>query len=72
MDYSKILLNFGMSILSSNLNQIISHCEEREPAASIEVLFFGAEIVSMETMVLSSYQLLTCVEFNYMTIKLTS
>ena len=61
-----------MSILSSNFNQLKSHYEEREPAAWIEVLFSGAEIGSMGTMVFSSFQLLTHVEFNYITIKSTS
>jgi len=69
MDDSKFPLNFEMYILSSNLNQIKSHCEERAPAAWIEVLFSGVETGSMGTMVFSSYQLLTYTEFNYMSIK---
>ena len=72
MDDSKFPLNFGMPIFSSNLNQVKSHCEEREPAAWIKVLFSSAETGSMRTMVFSSYQLLTYTEFNYMDRKYTS
>ena len=69
IDDSKFLLNFGMSVLSSNLNQIKSHVEEREPTARIEVLFSGAETGSMRTMVFSFNQVVNHAEFNYMTIE---
>ena len=69
MDDSKFPLNFGMSILASNYNQIKSQCEEREPAAWIEVLFSGTETGRIGTMVFSSYELWTSAKFYYMTIK---
>jgi len=69
MDDPKVILNFGVFILFYNLNQVKILLEEGEPAALSEVVFFGDETSKMGTMVLSSYQLLTCTEFTYMITK---
>jgi len=69
MDYSNVTLNLQMSIFFSNLNQVKSVHEEGEPAASIEAVVSVAGTGSMGTMVFFSYQLWTCTEFNYMSIK---
>jgi len=69
MDDSSVTLNLEMLIFLCNLSQVKIVHEEGEPAASIEVVVSGAGTGSMGTMVFLSYQLLTCIEFNYMIIK---
>jgi len=69
MDDSNVTLNLEMSILLSNLNQVKIVHEEREPAASIQVIVSSAGTGSVGTMVFFYHQLLTCTEFNYMSIK---
>ena len=72
MDDSNVTLNLEMSIFLSHLNLVKVTHEEGEPAAAIEVVVSGAGTGSMGTMVFFSYKLLTCTEFNYMSIKETS
>jgi len=53
MDDSKIIINFGMSILFSSMNQVKILLEQEEPAAISEVVISGAETDGIGTMVLS-------------------
>ena len=69
MDDSNVTLSLEMSIFLSNLTQVKIVHEEGEPAASIEVVISGAGTGSMGTVVFFSNQILTCTEFNYMSIK---
>ena len=69
MDDLKVILNFGMFILSCNLNQTKILLEKGEPFAWIMVVFRGVETGSMVTVILSSYQLLTYAEYNYISIR---
>jgi len=72
MDDSNVTLNLKLSIFLSNFNEVKIIHEEGEPAAEIEAVVSGAGTGSMGTMVFFSYQLWTCTEFNYMSIKETS